>query len=136
MKKIVLLVASFFVSIFLHAQSEKINPVELLRERLKKEKNIDSIIHLNNKIAIELKNNNAVDEALLVLRKTIKFSKKNNNINGLGGSYLVLTNIYLYGAELDSATYYNNKAIESFQKIKSYKNIAKAYLHKSIILQS
>ena len=73
MKKIVLLVAFFFVSIFLHAQSEKINPVELLRERLKKEKNIDSIIHLNNKIAIELKNNNAVDEALLVLRKTIKF---------------------------------------------------------------
>ena len=71
MKKIVLLVAFFFVSIFLHAQSEKINPVELLRERLKKEKNIDSIIHLNNKIAIELKNNNAVDEALLVLRKTI-----------------------------------------------------------------
>ena len=136
MKKIVLLVAFFFVSIFLHAQSEKINPVELLRERLKKEKNIDSIIHLNNKIAIELKNNNAVDEALLVLRKTIKFSKKNNNINGLGGSYLVLTNIYLYGAELDSATYYNNKAIESFQKIKSYKNIAKAYLHKSIIFQS
>ena len=86
MKKIVLLVAFFFVSIFLHAQSEKINPVELLRERLKKEKNIDSIIHLNNKIAIELKNNNADDEALLVLRKTIKFSKKNNNINGNTGS--------------------------------------------------
>ena len=42
MKKIVLLVAFFFISIFLHAQSEKIKPVELLRERLKKEKNIDS----------------------------------------------------------------------------------------------
>jgi signal transduction histidine kinase len=137
MKKIVLLVVFFFMSIFfLHAQSEKIKSVELLRERLKKEKNIDSIILLNNKIAIELKNNNAVDEALLVLRKTIKFSKNNNNINGLGGSYLVLTNIYLYGADLDSATYYNNKAIESFQKTKSYKNIAKAYLHKSIIFQS
>ena len=73
MKKIVLLVAFFFASIFLHAQSEKINPVELLRERLKKEKNIDSIIHLNNKIEIELKNNNADDEALLVLKKKIKY---------------------------------------------------------------
>jgi tetratricopeptide (TPR) repeat protein len=126
----------FFTYSFLYAQSEDIKPIAILKEKLKKEKNIDSIIALNNKIAIELKNNNFIDEALVLLRKNIKFSQKNNKINGLGGSYLVLTNIYLYGSELDSAAYYNNKAIESFQKIKSYNNITKAYLHKSIIFQS
>ena len=135
MEKIILLVIFFAQFNFSHAQSGKIKSVEVLRERLKNEKNIDSIISLNNKIAIELKNNNAVDEALILLRKTIKLSKKNNNTKGLGGSYLVLTNIYLYNSQLDSATYYNNKAIESFKKIKAYNNIAKAYLHKSIIFQ-
>ena len=136
MKKNILIIIflSFFTNSF--AQNENFTHLDSLNIKLRKEKNIDTILAINNKIAIELKNNGAVDDALKVLHKNIKLGEKHNKNIGIGGAYLVLTNIYLYNSILDSAQYYNEKAIYVFSKIKSPKNLAKSYLQKSVIFQS
>ena len=114
MKKNILIIIflSFFTNSF--AQNENFTHLDSLNIKLRKEKNIDTILAINNKIAIELKNNGAVDDALKVLHKNIKLGEKHNKNIGIGGAYLVLTNIYLYNSILDSAQYYNEKAIYVF----------------------
>ena len=70
----------------------KIDSLEII---LKKEKNIDSILKINNAIAIELKNKVSVDDAINLLHQNVRLSKQHKNLFGVGDSYLILCQIFI-----------------------------------------
>lgn len=111
----------------------KIDSLELV---LNQEKNIDSILKLNNAIAIELKNKVSVEDAIDLLHKNVRLAKQHKNLFGAGDSYLILTQIYLTNSQLDSAEVYVSKSIDIF-KTSDFKNkLARAYYLNSVIYQS
>ena len=128
----------FFLLIpfFSFGQNQMSDKLNLLKKQLSNERNIDSILKLNNTIAIELKNNSAVDEAKELLHKNIKLSTKLNKQNSKAAALIILSKIFIQSSVLDSANFYTDKAIFIYKKIKLKDKLAKAFLVKSVIYQS
>lgn len=111
----------------------KIDSLQLI---LNKEKNIDSILKINNAIAIELKNKVSVDDAISLLHDNIQFAEKHKKGYGAGDSYLILAQIYISNSGLDSASTYAIKSIDIFKESEFKNKLARAYFLTSVVYQS
>jgi signal transduction histidine kinase len=110
--------------------------MDALNDRLKTEKNIDSILKIRNELAVEIKNLISFDSAVVYLEATVDLALKNKRDLPLGDAYRNLCNIYLNKNEYAIAIDFNDKAIEVFKRIESYDNLSVVYTYRSTIYQS
>ncbi|UPQ77711.1 HAMP domain-containing histidine kinase [Flavobacterium azooxidireducens] len=135
MMKSITIISFIFFTAVLFGQNDGIKTIDSLKLILQTEKNIDSIIKINNTIAINIKNHISLDDAVTHLHKNVKFSKKHKREFGVGESYLILGHIYIIKAEHDSSSYYLTKSISIFKNSPLKNKLARAYYLKSIVYQ-
>lgn len=110
--------------------------LDVLRSKLTKETNRDTLIKIKNAIAIELKNNNSFEEAIAYLHSNINHCTGIKYEVGQAESYLILGQIYINSGSLDSADFYLSKSIKIFSKAELKNKLSRAFFLTGILYQS
>lgn len=99
--RLTLLMGLILVNVQLSAQSFT-SKMDVLNDRLKTEKNMDSILKIRNELAVEIKNLISFDSAVVYLEVTVDLALKNKKDLPLGDAYRNLCNIYLNKNDFDT----------------------------------
>lgn len=103
-----------------------------MNRELEKSRNDNEKIELINQLAREYLNFN-LQEARKCLEKSLLLSKKLKNEQNIADIYILFSDLFMLTHDLDSSTYYANKAFRIYQDINDWEGLFDVYNFKGIL---